>query len=129
MYKKCTNNVETKNYKRNCIVLPFAYLAYANVFIRVLKMVRFSEGFWWYGKEFQNLWAKVYQTICSKSYLIRLWYFWIQFIFFSYCTIRHSQLENILYETRINIIESFENFNTQTTIVETYTVLFPDFFK
>ena len=32
-------------------------------------------------------------------------------------TIGHSQLENVFYETRINIIESFENFNTQTTIV------------
>ena len=31
------------------------------------------------------------------------------------------------YETRINIMESFENFNTQTTIVETFTVLFSDF--
>ena len=30
---------------------------------------------------------------------------------------RHSQFENVLYETRINIIESFENFNTQITIV------------
>ena len=36
-----------------------------------------------------------------------------------FLTIRHSQLENVLYETRINIIESFENFNTQTTIAGT----------
>ena len=40
-----------------------------------------------------------------------------QFTFLSCWTIRHFQFENALYETRINIIKSCENFNTQTTIV------------
>ena len=42
---------------------------------------------------------------------------------------RHSQFENVLYETRINIIESFENFNTQIIIVGNIRGAFSRLFK
>ena len=124
----CTNNVETKKYKRNCIVSLFAYLSWTNCSIpncfTVLKMVRFSEYFMWYGKEFQAFGPR-YLKLFFPNYLIRLWNFYIQLIFFSCWMIWHSQSEDFLYETRINIIESFENFNTniQTTIVWKSTIV------
>ena len=65
-------------------------------FTRVLKTVRFSEDFVYF---------------CLKSYLNS----WIQFIFLPCWTIGRSQFESFLYETRINIIGSFENFNIQTS--------------
>ena len=42
---------------------------------------------------------------------------------------RHSQFENVLYETRINIIESFENFNTQITTIGNIHGAFSRLFK
>ena len=65
-------------------------------FTRVLKTVRFSEDFVYF---------------CLKSYLNS----WIQFIFLPCWTIGRSQFQSFLYETRINIIGSFENFNIQTS--------------
>ena len=63
----------------------------------------------------------------TLEFLDLLQNFQIQFIFLSRWTIRHSQLENVLHETRINIMESFENFNTQTIIVGNIHGVFPDF--
>ena len=78
-------------------------------------MVRFSEDFLWYGKEFEFF--QTFGPRYLKLFVPNLWNFQIQFIFLSCWTIRHSQLESVLYEARIIMIESFVNFNTQTTIV------------
>ena len=43
--------------------------------------------------------------------------------------VRNSQSENFLYKTRIDIIESFEDFNTQSAIVANINNSFSWLFK
>ena len=76
--------------------------------MKVLKLVKFLDDFTWYGKEFQ--------TLSSKSYLIWLLNFKIKFMFPLFWTVRNWQSENFFYKTRIDIIGSFEDFNTQSAI-------------
>lgn len=76
-------------------------------------MVKVSEDSVWYSTPLgQGMSNFLFQILLDST---------LEFLdsvyIFSCWTIRHSQLENVLFETRINIIESLENFNTQTTIV------------
>ena len=82
-------------------------------FIGILRMVKFSEDSMWHSTPLGQGMSNVLFRILLDSTLAFLYSVYI----FSCWKIRHSQLENILFETRINIIESLENFNTQTTIV------------
>ena len=82
-------------------------------FIGVLKMVKFSEDSMWYSTPLgQGMPNFLFQILLDST---------LEFLdsvyIFSCWKIGHSQLENVLFETRSNIIESLENFNTQTTIV------------
>ena len=61
-----------------------------------------------------KFWSKVSQTFCFKSYLIQLTKFRIYFIKLLSWTVCHSQFENFFYKTKIDIIESFEDFSKQS---------------
>ena len=94
-------------------------------FITVLKMVSFSKDFIWYGEELQTFGPRYLKlfvpNVTSFDFGISRFSLYIscvgQFVILS--------LNMKDYETRINIMESFENFNTQTAIVGNVHGAFP----
>ena len=63
-----------------------------------------------------NLWAKVSQTL-FQIFFDSILEFLDSVYIFLLLEIHHCKWENVFYEARISIIVSFENFNSQTTIV------------
>lgn len=105
----------------SCIVSNFANLtsggcSFPIIVIRVLKLLKFSEDFIWYGKEFQAFGPRYFHFYVPN---FKLFDFGIsRFSLLLSCSmVRHSQFKNFFYYIRIDIVESFENFSTQTTIV------------
>ena len=79
-------------------------------------MLRFSEDFIWYGKEFQTFGPR-YLKLCFQIFFDSILEFLDSVYIFLLLEIHHCKWENVFYEARISIIVSFENFNSQTTIV------------